>query len=310
MDILAFDENSEQWNSSKQTPVESWQIRYNEICKDIVSGTGGWVLSHLDFRSWVSDYSSSPILAVEGADITGKSYLTSSFIKYLRTDVITQTPNLRHLVCFFFLGQQKGGYGFDDAAKALIWQLANKDEPFMKSAARISQTVGALDPKDIIPRLLLENQDFEHMDAVSYLVIDGIGDSLDISILEFLQRLFQTQNKTIRVFLTGTPKAFEQIRKGGGTFSSIPINSYNHNDVRKFIEARMDQIDALADTESPGILQEREKICKGLLQAAGGDYYKFDSAIHVISTLDYMEDINEVIRGTRDNRAMQLHHEI
>ncbi|CAG8365215.1 unnamed protein product [Penicillium salamii] len=310
IDVLAFDESSEQWNSSKQSPVESWQIRYNEIRKDVVSGTGEWLLSHPDFRSWISDLSSSPILAIEGADITGKSYLTSSIIKYLRTDVTTEYPNLRHLVSFFLLDHKKAGHGFEDAAKALIWQLANKDEPFMKSAARISQTVGALDPKDIMPRLLLENQDLEHIDAILNLVIDGIGDTLDASMLEFLQQLFKAQNKKIRVFLTGTPRAFEQIRRGGAVCPSIPISRHNHNDVKKFIEARMDKTEALADTDRPGISEQREKICNDLLEAAGGDYYKLDSALHVISTLDYMEDINQVIQGTRDNRSMQLHNEI
>lgn len=135
IDVLAFDEDSEQWNSSKKAPVESWQTTYNEIRKDVVSGTGKWLFSHPAFQTWISDYSSSPILAVEGTDITGKSYLTSSIVKYLRTDMITECPNFRHLVSFFFLNEEKAGHGFDDAAKSLIWQLANKDEPYMKSAS-------------------------------------------------------------------------------------------------------------------------------------------------------------------------------
>jgi hypothetical protein len=310
MDVLAFDEDSEQWNSSKQAPVEIWQIIYNDIRKDVVSGTGKWLFSHPAFQSWISDFSSSPILAVEGTDITGKSYLTSSMVKYLRTDVNSQHPNLRHLVSFFFLDHEKASHGFDDAAKSLIWQLADKDEPYMKSAAQICQKVGALDPSDIIPCLLLGNKEFEHMDAVSYLVIDGVGDNLDASMLKFLQNLFQVQNKKIRVFLTGTPRAFEQIKKSSVACPSIPISRHNHDDVKRFIEARMDDIDALADTERPGISEQREQICKDLLQTAAGDYYKIDSALHIISTLDYMEDINRVIQETRGDRAMQLHREI
>ena len=310
IDVLAFDEDSEEWNSSKQAPVESWQITYNEIRKDIVPGTGRWLFSHPAFQSWISDFSSYPILAVEGGDITGKSYLTSSVVKYLRTDVITEYPDLRHLVSFFFLDKEKNSHGFDDAAKSLIWQLANKDEPYMRSAARIGQKVGALDPKDVIPRLLLENTEFEQMDAVSYLVIDGVGESLDASLLEFLQQLIQTKYKRIRVFLTGMPRAFEQMKKGGVNCSSIPINIHNQDDVERFIHARMDEMDGLTDTDRPGIPEQRAEICMGLLQAASGDYSKIDSALHHISTLEFMEDIKRVIQGTRDCRAQQLRNEI
>lgn len=310
MDVLAFDKDPDRWDSTKRAPVEIWQRRYNDIRKDVVPGTGKWLLAHPAFRSWISDFASSPILAVEGTDITGKSYLTSSIVKYLRTDVTIQYPEFRHLVAFFFIDQNKPGHGFDAAAKSLIWQFTDKDEPYMKSAARISQNIGALDPDDIVPQLLLNNTELEHMDAVFYLVIDGLGDDLDASLLKFLQQLVGSRDKRIRVFLTGTPRAFEQVEKAGVVCPSIRINPNNDDDITKFIEARMNKFDALADTERPGVLERRNQIREQLSQAAAGDYYKLDSALNVISTLDYMEDINRVIQGTRDDRSKQLHDEI
>lgn len=310
MDVLAFDKDPGRWDSSKNAPVEIWQKRYNDIRKDVVSGTGKWLLSGPVFQSWISDFASSSILAVEGTDITGKSYLTSSVIKYLRTDVITQYPDIRHLVAFFFIDRDNPDHGFDAVAKSLVWQLADKDEPYMKSAARISQLVGALDPGDILPKLLLENEEIEHMDAVFYLIIDGLGDNLDASFLKFLQRLAQSRTQKIRVFLTGMPVAFEHITKAGVACPSIPISQNNDDDITKFIEARMNKIDALADTDRPGVLGRRREIREQLSQAAGGDYYKLNSALNIISTLDYMEDINRVIQGTRGDRSQQLHHEI
>lgn len=141
------------------------------------------------------------------------------------------------------------------------------------------------------------------MEAVMYLVIDGVGENSDVSLLKFLLQLVQTKNKRIRVFLTGTPRDLEQMKKNGVNCPSIPISLHNQGDVEEFIQARMDKMDGLADTDRPGIPEQREQICNGLLQAASGDYYKIDSALHHISTLDYMEDINRVIQGTRDGRA-------
>lgn len=124
---------------------------------------------------------------MDGTDITGKSYLASSVVKHLRTDVVTQYPEFRHLVAFYFLDRNETGHGFDAVAKSLVWQLSDKDEPYMKSAARISQKVRTLDPDEIIPRLLLEDTELEHMGAVFYLVIDGLGDILDNALLKFLR---------------------------------------------------------------------------------------------------------------------------
>jgi hypothetical protein len=310
MDVLAFDKDSDRWDNAKQEPVESWQRRYNDIRKNVVPGTGEWLLDNPVFQSWLGDFASSPILGVEGTDITGKSYLTSSVVKHLRTDVITQYPEFRHLAAFYFLDRDEAGYRFDAVAKSLVWQLSDKDEPYMKSAARISQKVRALDPDDILPRLLLENTELEHMDAVFYLVIDGLSDIPDDALLKFLRRASESQNKKVRIFLTGTPTAFGQVKKSGVACRSIPISGNNHDDIEKFIDARMDKFDALSDTDRPGVTDRRRKIREQLSQATAGDYYKLNSALNAISTLDYMDDINSVIKGAGKERSEQIREEI
>lgn len=302
MDVLAFDKDSDRWDSAKQEPVESWQRRYNDIRKNVVPSTGKWLLDCSVFQSWVADFASCPILWVEGTDITGKSYLTSSVVKHLRTDVATQYPEFRHLVAFYFLDRNETGRGFDAVAKSLFWQLSDKDEPYMKSAARISQKVRTLDPDEIIPRLLLENTELEHIGAVFYLVIDGLGDILDNALLKFLRRASEVPEKKIRIFLTGTPTALEQVKKVGVTCRSIPISCNNHDDIEKFIDARMDKFDALSDTDHAGVADRRQKIRQRLSEATTGDYYKLNSALNAIGTLDYMDDINRIIQGARTER--------
>lgn len=310
MDVLAFDKDPDRWDSTKQEPVESWERRFNDIRKNVVPGTGQWLLDNPVFQSWVADFASSPILGVEGTDITGKSYLTSSVIKHLRTHAVTQYPEFRHLVAFFFLDRDKPGHGFDAVAKSLVWQLADKDEPYMKSAARISQEARTLDPGEIIPRLLLENTDLGHMDAIFYLVIDGLGDNLDDALLRFLRQASESPKMKIRIFLTGTPTAFGQIKKSGVACRGIPISRHNHDDIEKCIDAKMDKFEELSDTDSPGIAERRRKIREQLADTVAGDYYKLNSALNAISTLDYMDDINRVIQGARTERSQQIGEEI
>jgi hypothetical protein len=311
MDVLAFDHDSDRWDSVKQEPVESWQTRYNDLRKTVVPGTGQWLLADPVFQLWGADFASSaPILGMEGTETTGKSYLTSSVVKHLRTDMATQHPEFRHLVAFDFIDRDKSGRGFAAVAKSLIWQLADKDEPYMKSTARICQRVGLLDPDDIIPQLLLDNTDLEHMNAIFYLVVDGLSDTLDNALLKFLRRASESRNKNIRIFLTGTLTAFAQIKKNGVVFRSIPISRKNHDDVEKFIDARMDKFDALSDPDRTGVTERRKKIREQLSQAAAGDYYKLNSALNTISTLDYMDDIKLVIQGAQEERSKQIHEEI
>ncbi|CAG7957071.1 unnamed protein product [Penicillium nalgiovense] len=310
MDVLAFDKDPDRWDSARQEPVQHWLTRYNEIRNSVVPGTGRWLLEHEAFQSWVADLASSPILGVEGADITGKSYLTSSVVRHLQKEMPTITPDFRHLVAYVFLDREKPGQGFDHTAKSLIWQFSKKDEPYMKSASRVSQTATTLDPDEIIPKLLLGNTEVERMDAVFYLVIDGLSDNMDNALLKFLRLASEPTKKKIRIFLTGTQAAFAQAKRNGVAYRSIPISGNNSNDVQKFIEARMDKFDTLSDTERFGVAERRNKIREDLSEAAAGDYYKINSALDTISTLDYMEEIEKVIQGARQDRSNQIADEV
>jgi hypothetical protein len=309
-DVLAFDKHSDRWNSTNSEPLDLWQTEYNDIRKNVVPGTGKWLLSHTMFQSWVSDFTFSPILGLEGTSSTGKSYLTSSAIRYLQKDMATQSPDLRHVVAFFFLDRGESGQGFDVAAQSLIWQLSKKDVPYMKSASRISRTVKTLDPNEIIPKLLLENTELEHMDAVFYLVIDGVSDTPDDSLLKFLRQASKPSKKKIRVFLSGTPAAFAKIKKSGLSCYSIPISGNNNDDIQRFIEARMDKFEALCDAERPMVAERRKKIREDLFEATAGDYFKINSALNAIATLDYMEEINEVIQAAHQGHFGQISDEI
>ncbi|KAL3472463.1 hypothetical protein BJX99DRAFT_262251 [Aspergillus californicus] len=310
MDVLSFDTSSPQWNSSKQEPVECWQTEYHKIRTDVVPETGEWLLSDPTFQSWAVDTTSLPILGVEGTESTGKSYLASSVVKHLRTDMATKHPGSRPLVAFYFLDKTKMSGEFDFVAKSLVWQYADKDEPYMKSAARVSQKIKSLDPADILPQLLLENNELKKIDASFYIVIDGLGSTLDNTLLTFLQHASKSQSRIVRIFLTGTPTAFEQLKKNHIRLRSFPIYPKNRGDITKFIEARMDKFDALSDTDRVGVAERRKDICDRLAQNTAGDFYKLDTALRAISTLDYMEDINRTIDGAGRERSQQIHDEI
>lgn len=103
---------------------------------------------------------------------------------------------------------------------------------------------------DILPQLLFENQDLNGIQATFYIVVNKLGDEgnmVDPTMLNLLQRAWQTKNRTVRIIFTYTPRTIEQLAKKGVPYPNISISDKNESDILKFIDSRIDNIDALSD---------------------------------------------------------------
>jgi hypothetical protein len=103
---------------------------------------------------------------------------------------------------------------------------------------------------DILPQLLFENQDLKGIQATFYIVVNKLGDEgnmVDPAMLNLLQRAWQTKTRTVRIIFTCTPRTIEQLAKKGVPCPNISISDKNESDILKFIDSRMDNIDALSD---------------------------------------------------------------
>ncbi|KAJ5465565.1 hypothetical protein N7530_009352 [Penicillium desertorum] len=72
----------------------------------------------------------------------------------------------------------------------------------------------------------------------------------------------------------------------------------------------MDKFEALYDTERPMVAERRKKIHEDLVEATARDYFKINSALNAIGTLDYMEEINEVIQAAHQGHLGQISDKI
>lgn len=81
-------------------------------------------------------------------------------------------------------------------------------------------------------------------------------------------------------------------------------------DVELFIESRMNDIDALKDTSRMGVPALRLKICDTLCQKTAGDYFKINTILKRISSLDYVNDIDRVLEDAGKERSQQIMSEI
>lgn len=309
--ILSYDKTSPSWDQNTQRPTDSWEISYNNIRRDHVAKTGEWLLSHTNFQKWVNPNSDSPVIGLVGSESSGKSYLTSTVIRHLRNNPITDQAEARRLVAFYWMDQDNMHMG--DVAKSLVWQYAEDDDSYLQTVATKCRNIGSLDPKDILPSLLLDSNVLEKVDATFYIVINKIGGSantVDPSLLGFIQRIYRSRNKKIRILFTATPGIVNHLNEKSLMCPMLSISEHNGDDVRKVITARMDAMDSLSNKHSPRVREIRDEIIVNLSDQTKGDYTKIDLALNTISSKDDVDEIRKVIANAGNPLIQNIQSEI
>ncbi|KAL4936021.1 hypothetical protein BDV06DRAFT_228270 [Aspergillus oleicola] len=319
LETLAFDENK--LDSEKKEPDPYWQRIYYNYRKCVVPDTGGWVSDEAEFKEWErGNHDAPPILAIEGTEGSGKSYLTSTIIRRLRNRSSAESSDARTLLAFYFVEgdskeELKRTNHLDVIAKSLIWQFVQADASYMKSVANICEKSRDIDPHEIPSRLLFDNRDIgQTIDANFFIVIDGLNDVVGDTLVTFLQNALNSSasHRKIRILLTGRPRAFEQISAAGKDipFRTIHISERNRPDIDMYIESQMDNIEALRNKERFGVPDLRKKIRTALRDKTAGDYFRVNTILKRISHLDYVNDIDQVLENAGRERSQQIEAEI
>ncbi|CEL02875.1 Putative NACHT and TPR domain protein (AFU_orthologue; AFUA_7G06670) [Aspergillus calidoustus] len=318
LETLAFDENK--LDQDKREPDPYWQRIYYNYRKCVVPGTGEWVFQEPEFRAWERGSRESPcILAIEGTEGSGKSYLTSTIIRRLRNRSSVESSDSRTLLAFYFVEgdskeELKRTNHLDVIAKSLIWQFVQADVSYMKSVANICEQARDMDPHEVPGRLLFDNGDIgQTIDANFFIVIDGLNDIVGDTLVTFLENALSSSvsHRKIRILLTGRPRAFEQISAHKEiAYKTIHISERNRPDIEMYIESRMDKIDALRNKQRFGVPALRKKISESLRDKTAGDYFRVNTILKRINNLDYVNDIDQVLENAGRERSQQIQAEI
>ncbi|KAI9373279.1 hypothetical protein BJX61DRAFT_541905 [Aspergillus egyptiacus] len=318
LDTLAFDENK--LDQEKREPDPYWQRIYYNYRKCVVPGTGDWIFSEPEFKAWEKGSNESPsVLAIEGTEGSGKSYLTSTIIRRLRKRSSAESSDSRTLLAFYFVEgdskeELKRSNHLDVIAKSLIWQFVQADVSYMKSVANICEQNREMDPHEVASRLLFDNKDIGHaIDANFFIVIDGIANIFGDALVSFLQAASASAatHRKIRILLTGRPRAFERISASEDiSFNTIHISERNRPDIDMYIESKMDTIEALRNKNRFGVPALRKKIRVSLRDKTAGDYFRINTVLKRISHLDYVNDIDHVLENAGRERSQQIQAEI
>ncbi|KAL3468524.1 hypothetical protein BJX64DRAFT_246157 [Aspergillus heterothallicus] len=318
LDTLAFDENK--LDQDKREPDPYWQRIYYNYRKCVVPGTGEWIFQEPEFRAWEKGSRECPcILAIEGTEGSGKSYLTSTIIRRLRNRSSVESSDSRTLLAFYFVEgdskeELKRTNHLDVIAKSLIWQFVQADVSYMKSVANICEQNRDMDPHEVPGRLLFDNKDLgQTIDANFFIVIDGLNDVVGDHLITFLQNALSSSasHRKIRILLTGRPRAFEQISANKEiSYKTIHISERNRPDIEMYIESRMDKIEALRNKTRFGVPALRKKISESLRDKTAGDYFRINTILKRINNLDYVNDIDQVLENAGRERSQQIQAEI
>ncbi|KAL4994696.1 hypothetical protein BDV10DRAFT_188815 [Aspergillus recurvatus] len=312
---LAFD--ASKVDERTQEPEASWATIHRNYMRRRIKGTGEWVFEEPLYRAWFSG-EGAPILAIEGKEGSGKSYLASTIISRLKQQLATDARTKRASTAFYFVEgdsreELKKATNLESVAKSLVWQFAQAERRYLKSAAGICERLGEIDPRDISKHLLFWNEDLAHMDVTFYVVIDGLGDAVGEGMTRFLTRASKPiPGRDTKVLVTGDPRCFDQLaQKEGINFDRMVIEQRSAGDVQQYISRRMDDMPALrTGTRRKGVTSLRKRIQERLTEQAKGDYLTIDTALETIQQCEYPADIERALETAGRERSEQILEEI
>lgn len=301
--ILNFSRSPDVWDGNG--PIATWGSTYQNIRHRNVEGTGQWLLGERELTNWAKKNSDAPVLGIIGGEASGKSYLASSIVSHLLANGSSEAINSRQLVAFYFLDEKKANSGIEMLGKSIIWQFAQNDASYMQSAAATCEKAGSIDPKEFLTRLLLDNhKELKAIDAMFYIVLNKIGDSDDNvhdGVFNFLLNASRSSKGSVRILFTATEGTAKKLQSHGLKCPTVSMDR-NADDIRKYINARLDKMDNLFDKGDDQVNALRKTIQTRLYAQTGGNYYMIDKTLSKISKLDLDTDIQKAL----DNAGRSL----
>lgn len=315
MRSLVFD--ASKLDKRTQEPEARWASIHRNYVRGKVSGTGDWVFEDPQYKAWCSG-ASAPILAIEGKEGSGKSFLASTIISQLKKQRAADMSTRRISTAYYFVEgdsreELKRATNLESVAKSLVWQFAQAERRYLRSVAGLCQKMGEVDPRDISKHLLFSNEDLARMDVTFYIVIDGLGDSVGEGMMRFLARASTIiPGRDTRVLITGNPKCFDQLaQKDDIKLDRMPIEQRSSGDVQRYISSRLDGMATLKHSgRRQGVASLRQRIQDRLAEQAKGDYFTIDTALDAIEQCQYEDQIEKALETAGQERSEQIEEEL
>ncbi len=154
--------------------------------------------------------------------------------------------------------------------------------------------------------MLLENEDLQKLDLSFLLVVDGLGDTLDL-LLPLIRLVTSGPNgHRFRMLVTMRPGLADKLlSQAHGRYSVVPLQHKTAPDVELYVKNRMNSMETLRDDSRPEILDWRNKIVYTLRERTAGDYIKLIKSLDSLEKLDLIEEIQEMLDASGKPRPIR-----
>ncbi|PGH12190.1 hypothetical protein AJ80_06810 [Polytolypa hystricis UAMH7299] len=311
-------QNREKIKQALKTEKELWRNDQEEFVRTRVSETGQWLLTDPQFSAWSArETNTDRILALEAREGFGKSYLSSMAVRHLyRLHPPGGRDTRISIAYYFFQKDNKDENSVNKALRAIIWQLIQHDAVYQKYvAAACDKPEEFGDTLELWKQLVVNLS--SKVESTFFIVLDGI-DEAETEIGQPLVQMLRdvavmSQEKralSLNLFITGRPKAFLEINDMDITLSKIPLGSRNQDDILKFINDRMDNMEIFKRSDQSDIQELKTKILDTLTEGAQGDFFKLNYMLTEISTKRRRKEIEEVLEHAGEDRQDTIAREI
>jgi hypothetical protein len=305
-------------------PKQVWENRRKEITDSLILGTGKWIESVEQFGNWVAldDVTASkdkdakpacPVLVIEGAEKTGKTYLMANIARHL--DRIRPT----HSIAYYF---HEGGADqqmdrdriLSRVSRCLLWQCATSSGLLIKSMGEKCQMMG-YNPNvyDIWEQLFLQNDEIKKVKRPFYILIDGLGDSMLKDVVSLLEQLADSGRQTFRILVsTRSSTVHEHMKKESFACLRLREGKQHNNDpdIQMYIKHKLKTMAAFDGTNHPKAAEYREKIITKISKNTEGDFAWMTIILDKLRSKHHLADIDSILADIQKPREKQVKHEI
>ena len=170
-------------------PSVTSQDWYDKINKSRVPGTGDWIRNENMFKLWLEK--SVPVLWVSGNPGSGKTYLSSNIISFLREQHPQGVAHQSHVSIgyFFFKDDNPLTRSFHQALRDLAYQISQNDPVYAKYITAAVHSPADISSLHSVWRTLFTVYfiDNPNVEGSIFMVFDGVDEAFDAEWQAFLE---------------------------------------------------------------------------------------------------------------------------
>ncbi|GIJ81561.1 hypothetical protein Asppvi_000060 [Aspergillus pseudoviridinutans] len=274
-------------------------------------GTGEWLLHHTDFRSWESTKSSA-LFWLQGNPGTGKTYLTSAVVDWVRAQ--TSKPPNDEGFAFFYCGRDESRSQPLSILQSFVRQLSTTASNPEVMQAKLRESCKKARENGTNFRLeQCKEQILASLNIYprTTLVIDALDECDPDSrykLIQALQSFLSESNKVVRIFIASRPDPKIEYQLESRPNVCIQADD-NLNDIEKFLQEELDRLSKTApllktmESKIIGKLLER---CQGMFQWAALQVHQIAKCESRGSVWERLENLPEGLQKAYDEVWRQI----